>query len=214
MNIGGGEAADQLVRMMLAGGEVAVRLIYPEGGALTPAEGVEVRMTNSSSGTVTTAATDASGIARFRLAEGIYESAATDRRSLDGYTYTLNALKSNIVVSAATLREAATIDLELVASRAGQILIKEVYSGGCQKDDGSGTYQFDKYMIVCNNSDQPASIRNFCIGMAGRLPEHRFYLYSTGSSGGCRGLCREVPVGARHESTAWEYTQEPPHESA
>lgn len=147
--------------------EVAVRLIYPEGGALTPAEGVEVRMTNSSSGTVTTAATDASGIARFRLAEGIYESAATDRRSLDGYTYTLNALKSNIVVSAATLREAATIDLELVASRAGQILIKEIYSGGCQKDDGSGTYQFDKYMIVCNNSDQPASIRNFCIGMAG-----------------------------------------------
>lgn len=26
MNIGGGEAADQLVRMMLSGGEVAVRL--------------------------------------------------------------------------------------------------------------------------------------------------------------------------------------------
>lgn len=60
-----------------------------------------------------------------------------------------------------------TVDLNLVASRAGQILIKEIYSGGCQKDDGSGAYQFDKYMIICNNSDQRAEIRNFCVGMTG-----------------------------------------------
>ncbi len=59
-----------------------------------------------------------------------------------------------------------TVDLNLVASRAGQILIKEIYSGGCQKD-GSGAYQFDKYMVICNNSDQRAEIRNFCVGMAG-----------------------------------------------
>ena len=74
--------------------EVAVQLVYPEGSELTATEGVEVRMTNSSTGTVTTAATDAAGIASFTLTEGIYESTATDRRSVDGYTYTLNALQS------------------------------------------------------------------------------------------------------------------------
>lgn len=95
-------------------------------------------MTNSSSGTVVQAATDAQGVASFLLPEGIYEAAATDRRSVEGYTYTLNALQSNVVVSAASWSEGMTVDLNLVASRAGQILIKEIYSGGCQKDDGSG----------------------------------------------------------------------------
>ena len=118
--------------------DVSVRLVYPEGSELSAVAGLEVRMTNGSSGTVTTATTDAAGTASFKLTEGIYEAAATDRRSLEGYTYTLNALKSNVVVSAATWSEGMTVDLELVASRAGQILIKEVYNGGCQKDDGSG----------------------------------------------------------------------------
>lgn len=147
--------------------EVAVQLVYPEGSELTATEGVEVRMTNSSTGTVTTAATDAAGIASFTLTEGIYEATATDRRSVDGYTYTLNALQSNFVLSSSTWSEGMTLSLNLVASRAGQILIKELYTGGCQKDDGSGTYQFDKYLVVCNNSDQTARIRNFCVGMTG-----------------------------------------------
>ena len=106
--------------------EIAVRLIYPDDGSLTAAEGVEVRMTNSSSGTVVQAATDAQGVASFLLPEGIYEAAATDRRSVEGYTYTLNALQSNVVVSAASWSEGMTVDLNLVASRAGQILIKAV----------------------------------------------------------------------------------------
>lgn len=52
---------------------VSVRLVYPDDGTLTAAEGVEVRMTNSSSGTVVQAATDAQGVASFLLPEGIYE---------------------------------------------------------------------------------------------------------------------------------------------
>lgn len=146
---------------------VAVRLVYPEGSELTATAGVEVRMTNSSTGTVTTAATDAAGIASFTLTEGIYEATATDRRSVDGYTYTLNTLQSNFVLSSSTWSEGMTLSLNLVASRAGQILIKELYTGGCQKDDGSGTYQFDKYLVICNNSEQTARIRNFCVGMTG-----------------------------------------------
>ena len=51
---------------------------------------------------------------------GIYESTATDRRSVDGYTYTLNALQSNIVISSSTWSEGMTVSLNLVASRAGR----------------------------------------------------------------------------------------------
>lgn len=143
--------------------EVAVRLLYPEESGMKAAAGVAVRMTSGSNGAVLQAATDEAGVALFRLPEGVYEAAATDRRSVDGYAYTFNGLKSNVVVAA----ETQSVDLEMVASKAGQILIKEIYSGGCPKDDGSGFYQFDKYMVVYNNSDQKAEIKNFCIAIAG-----------------------------------------------
>ena len=68
--------------------EIAVRLIYPDDGSLTAAEGVEVRMTNSSSGTVVQAATDAQGVASFLLPRYL-RGGRHRRRSVEGYTYTL-----------------------------------------------------------------------------------------------------------------------------
>lgn len=146
--------------------DVSFALRYPADSGIEPIEGITVTVKNTN-GTETTAVTDASGIAPFSLPEGVYEVSASEQRSLNGYTYTFNAQSSNVVVSKSTYTEGMTIELEMVGSRAGQILIKEVYSGGCQKDDGSGFYQNDKYIVIYNNSAQEASIKNFCIGMAG-----------------------------------------------
>lgn len=44
-----------------------------------------------------------------------------------------------------------------------QILIKELYNGGCPKDNGSGAFQQDKCIILYNNCGQQAVINNFCI---------------------------------------------------
>ena len=46
---------------------------------------------------------------------------------------------------------------------ADQIIIKEVYCGGCQKDDGSGAFQNDKCVILYNNCPQQAVVNNLCI---------------------------------------------------
>ena len=43
-----------------------------------------------------------------------------------------------------------------------QIIIKEVYNGGCPKDD-SGNFQMDKCLILYNNCGQKAVINNLCI---------------------------------------------------
>lgn len=146
--------------------EVAVQLMYPSDSELSAIEGIEVRMTNED-GTAITAQTDATGNALFELTEGIYQVTATDRRALEGYTYTFNGQQSNIVVAGNTYVEGMTVNLSLVAAKAGQIILKEVYVGGCPKDDGSGNYQFDKYVVIYNNSEVEANIKNFCISNAG-----------------------------------------------
>lgn len=46
-----------------------------------------------------------------------------------------------------------------------QIIIKEVYNGGCMKDDGTSKFQHDKYIILYNNCPQKAVINNLCFGM-------------------------------------------------
>lgn len=45
-----------------------------------------------------------------------------------------------------------------------QIIIKEVYCGGCPMDDGSGFFQADKCIILYNNCPQKIVANNLCFG--------------------------------------------------
>lgn len=142
---------------------VGIQLVYPEGGELSATEGVAVTLTGN--GMTYEAATDAAGACLFVVPNGIYEACAADRRAADGYAYVFNGIKSGIAVTD-QWTDGETVTVELTASKAGQIIIKELYCGGCQKDDGSGFYQYDKYVILYNNSDQTATLDNLCLGMA------------------------------------------------
>ena len=44
-----------------------------------------------------------------------------------------------------------------------QVIIKELYSGGCKKEDGSN-FQYDKCVVLYNNCPQKAVINNLCFG--------------------------------------------------
>ncbi|MCI1682981.1 MAG: DUF4876 domain-containing protein [Bacteroides sp.] len=143
---------------------VTVQLTYPSDSELTAVEGVAVKLTGSS-GTTYDAVTDANGKADFTVPIGIYEASASEQRALDGYSYILNGIKSGITVTDTWTGE-DVVDVTLTESKSGQVIIKELYVGGCSKDDGSGNYQFDKYVILYNNSAQTATLENFCLGIA------------------------------------------------
>ena len=143
---------------------VAIQLSYPaEEGGFDANEGVKVKL-SSTTGTVYDATTNAKGKATFTVPVGIYEVSASDKKALDGYSYIYNGIKSNVVVNE-TWVNGETIELPLILSKSGQIVIKELYVGGCPKNDGSGNYQFDKYVILYNNSETPATLENLCLGM-------------------------------------------------
>lgn len=142
---------------------VSVQLVYPDDSELEAVEGVKVTLTNTSNSTYD-ATTDAEGIAKFVVPVGVYEASATDNRSLGGYSFLYNGIKSNIVVTASWV-ETEIVKVDLKGSTTGQIVIKELYVGGCQKNDGSGDFHMDKYVILYNNSDQNATLDNLCLGM-------------------------------------------------
>ncbi len=142
---------------------VPVRLVYPAEGEFSPKEGVTVKLVSSTS-VVSEAQTDANGVANFTLTEGIYEASVTEERVTGPTAITLNAVKSNISITSAWTG-ASPIELELTASISGQIVIKELYIGGCQTNDGSGSFARDQYVILYNNSNGVLDLSDVCLGM-------------------------------------------------
>jgi hypothetical protein len=152
--------------------DVTVRLVYPENFA--PQAGVPVTLRNTITGVVDSKSTDADGAVTFTVLAGIYVAEASDERSDDVYRYLINGSNSYIAVSDTWTNDPpALINLTLSAipkpaegdvSPYGKLIIKELYVGGCQNNDGSGAFTKDGYVIIYNNSSQPAAIDNLAFG--------------------------------------------------
>lgn len=109
------------------------------------------------------AVTDATGTAGFTVLPGLYEASVSFRYAGEGTLYLLNGINSDIAV---TMEAENIFTVELEESVSNQIVIKELYFGGCQKNDGSGAFQNDGYVILYNNSDQPADASDICFAFA------------------------------------------------
>ena len=55
---------------------------------------------------------------------------------------------------------------------ADQVIVKELYFGGCPKDEGSGAFQQDKGFILYNNCGQQAVVNNLAIGFCNPYNAH------------------------------------------
>jgi hypothetical protein len=141
--------------------EITVQLVYPEGSDFGPVSDVNVKLTDTG-GSATDALTDQAGKASFTVPAGLYEASVTDIRSAAGESFIFSGVQSNIAVTEAM--SSAEFKVTLSESKQGQIVIKELYIGGCQKDD-AGAFYNDKYLVLYNNSGQPANLENLCIGI-------------------------------------------------
>ncbi len=124
-------------------------------------EGVNVSL--SSDNTVFESATDASGLASFKLAGGVYTASASFKQPGNGAQVTNYNGTANIAVDANLTKAVA---LPLTASKSSRLIIKELYSGGCMDNAGTKAYLFDKYIVVYNNSDTEVDAGKMCVAMA------------------------------------------------
>ena len=53
-----------------------------------------------------------------------------------------------------------------------QIVIMELYNGGCPKDEGSAAFSNDKCIVLYNNCSQKAVVNNLCIAFASPYKGH------------------------------------------
>lgn len=139
---------------------VTVQLAYPATSSFTVVEGVTVKMAGRS--TSFEAKTNAEGKATFSVPTDIYEISATDPRSNAGTAFIYNGVKSSVAIVDGW-NASNIIKLDLTESTTSQIVIKEVFTGGTPKDDGSGAFDYDKYVILYNNSNTTANLGNLCL---------------------------------------------------
>ena len=133
-------------------------------------DAVEVTVTDKSTST-SYKTTAINGTATFQLVAGIYEASATLYKESSIYNGTNSAV--TVVDGGAN-----SFTLNLTASTTSQIIIKELYVGGCMDNEGAKDYALDKYVILYNNSplEADASKMAFGIGSPANSNSINYYL--------------------------------------
>lgn len=139
--------------------ELTIELVYPDG--VSPIEGITVKLRNTVNSSSFDALTDSDGKVEFIVPSGVYEASVTDSRWDAGSLTIYNGLNSQVVVSG----QAVQVQLQLTASKSGSVVIKEIYAGGCPKDDGSGAFINDQSLILYNNSSVDVDLSDFALGI-------------------------------------------------
>lgn len=118
--------------------------------------GAEVVVEEINTGTRYSSLTDESGKARFSVPNGLY------RINLSGHSEdkVFNAAADKVVVSGSD----QILTLALAISKAGTIVVKEIYCGGCKRLPQEGNYQYDKYFILHNNDYKVQYLDGLCFG--------------------------------------------------
>ena len=132
--------------------------VYPEGFGEGPQSGIPVSITETGKGTDYTAVTGSDGKASVKIPDGIYRitlSYSTDGRILNGSADRVRVIGAD--------RE-LTVPMDM--TEPGEIVIKEIYCGGCLCYPLEGTYMSDSYIILHNNTDRIQYLDSLCIGVA------------------------------------------------
>lgn len=126
--------------------------------------GVDIALSDATN--VFTAATDEAGRAKFSVLPGSYSATAVFKTVENGKRVAYNGSNPGIVVSNVMLfpegEDAFRLELQKVESQ--QLVIKELYCTGCPKNEGTGSYSNDAYVIVYNNSEFEADATDLVFG--------------------------------------------------
>lgn len=138
-------------------GEVTVSLT----GVDDDLNGMDVQLRNISTNSTFVAQANGQGTATFSVTPGIYEGSVSVARNSNGHAFIYNGTSGQITVRKG---QSTAVSIEMRRATISQLIIKELYNGGCMADDGVTKFQYDKCVILYNNSSQPASLNNLCLG--------------------------------------------------
>lgn len=135
---------------------LTLQLDYAAGYESYLRAGIPVRIEEIDRGGCYYTQTDAAGRASIELPDGNYRATVSDRA--DGWIF--NGLADRI-----RLNRPLQVDMTVEASKAGTLVIKEIYCGGCLCTPKEGRYQADKYFIIHNNDSERCFLDGLCFGV-------------------------------------------------
>lgn len=118
--------------------------------------GLEVRVEEMNIGSRYVSHTDSEGCSIFVIPDGLYRITISGREDANVF----NGSADKIVLAGNDLETS----LKLSVSKAGSIVIKEIYCGGCKKLPEEGNYQTDQYIILHNNDYNVQYLDSLCFG--------------------------------------------------
>jgi len=138
--------------------DVTIWAYYPEGYGKNYASDVDIVVKNTISGQEFNLVTSPLGTVTIQLEEGMYKISAT-KETDDFY---LNGITENLTVQPTGVN---SWEVHLVAtSKAGGLVLKEIYYTG-SKTEGGSSYYSDQFHEIYNNSDELVYLDGICIGL-------------------------------------------------
>lgn len=132
---------------------ISVQLEYPEGYESSAREGVKVSFEEINNLTGYTVGTNSNALAEARIPCGLYRIKVSDRFEDNFFNGTIDKV---------SLSADRNLTLALSQSKTGTLIIKEIYCGGCPKTPADGKYQYDKYVLIHNNSPEVMYLDSLC----------------------------------------------------
>lgn len=136
--------------------DLRVEVNYPEGYENYRREGVMVTAEEIYTSNRYSTPTNDKGVAQFRLVKGFYRISVAD----DAGDAIFNGMSDRVRLTEGDF----SLALAVTYSKPGQIIIKEIYTGGCSKAPYEGSYQSDRYFILHNNSSKTEYLDGLCFG--------------------------------------------------
>ena len=137
---------------------VSIRLQSPSDLADVRMDGIIVNIDNVLNGSRFEGRTDAEGKVVISLPNGLYSVSTSHAFNDELYS----ASEDRVRIADAD----RTVSMLLNKVKTGDILIKEIYCGGCKKTPEEGNYQSDKYIILHNNTSDIVWLDGLCFGMS------------------------------------------------
>ncbi len=136
---------------------LSIRPQYPESFPTEEKSKGTLRLSSRREDLSYECAADKDGVFSITLPKGSYRAVY----NLTYESYIFNGVLDKIILGSSD----TDIDLPLSVSKAGSLVIKEIYCGGCTKYPEEGNYASDSYIIVHNNSSQTEYLDSLCLGV-------------------------------------------------
>lgn len=133
---------------------LSLRLMLPQDYQGLNLDSVSLEIRDNANGAAYTCMSDSTGLVEIMLPNGVYSATLAALIEYERF----NASLGGIIVDG----QDCHATMNLLHSRTGDIVIKEIYCGGCLKQPAQGTYNLDSYIILHNNTDSTVYLDSLC----------------------------------------------------